>query len=73
MPSRAAFPQPPALFDTRGGNLPQPKEFNVIDLTVYPETVDRNIAYCRDRGITLPTFAMMKDPRLVPASIKDTV
>ncbi|MFH1152976.1 MAG: pyridoxal-phosphate dependent enzyme [Pseudomonadota bacterium] len=43
----------------------------MIDLTIHPETLEKNIAYCRDKGITLPTFAMMKDPGKVPGTIKD--
>jgi len=43
----------------------------VIDLTLHPETIENNIAYCREKGITLPTFAMMKNPETVPGKIKD--
>ena len=43
----------------------------MIDLTIYPETLDRNIKYCRDKNITLPTMAMMKDPELIPDKIKE--
>jgi cysteine synthase len=47
------------------------KENNVIDLTVDAKTRDKTVAYCREKGITLPTFAMMQDPQKVPAKIKD--
>jgi len=43
----------------------------VIDLTVNKKTLKNNIAYCREKGITLPTFAMMKDPDTVPEKIKN--
>jgi cysteine synthase A len=43
----------------------------VIDLTVNTDIRDKTVAYCRDRGITLPTFAMMRDPRTVPAKIQE--
>ncbi len=43
----------------------------MIDLTIYPETLDKNVRYCREKGITLPTFSMMRDPQNVPAKIKD--
>ncbi len=42
----------------------------MIDLTIHADTLERNVEYCRERGIALPTFAMMKDPRKVPAKIK---
>jgi len=43
----------------------------VIDLTIHSKTLENNIAYCRKKGITLPTFAMMKNPATVPQKIKD--
>jgi cysteine synthase len=43
----------------------------VIDLTIHSKTLEKNIAYCRKKGITLPTFAMMKNPATVPQKIKD--
>ncbi len=42
----------------------------MIDLTLHPETLEKNIAYCREKGITLPTFDMMKHPEKVPDKIK---
>ena len=42
----------------------------MIDLTIDHKTLERTVAYCREKGITLPTFAMMKDPELVPDKIK---
>ena len=42
----------------------------MIDLTVYQKVLDSNIKYCREKGITLPTFEMMKNPELVPEKIK---
>ncbi|MBC2711911.1 MAG: pyridoxal-phosphate dependent enzyme [Desulfosarcina sp.] len=43
----------------------------MIDLTIYPEVLESNVQYCRDKGITLPTFAMMRNPENVPGKIKD--
>jgi len=43
----------------------------VIDLTMDPKTLEGNIAYCREKGIVLPTFAMMKHPDTVPEKIKE--
>lgn len=43
----------------------------MIDLTCNTESLEKTIRYCRGEGITLPTFAMMKDPQKVPGKIKD--
>ena len=43
----------------------------MIDLTVHSKTRESNIEYCREKGITLPTFSMMKSPENVPDKIKD--
>jgi len=43
----------------------------VIDLTIHAETLEKNITYCREKGITLPTFGMMKNPETVPKKIKE--
>jgi cysteine synthase A len=42
----------------------------VIDLRINQEILEKNISYCRDKGITLPTFEMMKNPGLVPEHIR---
>ncbi len=42
----------------------------MIDLTVHPETRDKNIAFCREKNIVLPTFAMMKHPETLPDVVK---
>jgi cysteine synthase A len=42
----------------------------VLDLTVNQKVLESTVAYCRDKGITLPTFAMMREPALVPDSIR---
>lgn len=42
-----------------------------IDLTVYPERLERTIQRVRERGIIIPTLAQMKDPNLIPAPIKE--
>ncbi len=43
----------------------------MIDLNVNNEIRKQNAAYCKSKGIKLPTFAMMKNPDLVPGDIKD--
>jgi len=43
----------------------------VIDLTLESRTLDKNIAYCKEKGITLPTFEMMRNPDKVPQKIKE--
>ncbi len=43
----------------------------MIDLTIHPETLAKTVEYCREKGITLPTFSMMKDPQTVPSKIKE--
>jgi len=43
----------------------------LIDLTIHPETLAKTVEYCREKGITLPTFSMMKDPQTVPSKIKE--
>ncbi len=35
------------------------------------EVLAKTVALCRERGITVPTFAQMKDPDRVPQSVKD--
>jgi cysteine synthase len=47
------------------------KEDAVIDLTINSATRDKTVQYCRQHKITLPTFAMMKDPQRVPGKIQE--
>ena len=42
----------------------------MLDLTVNHEVLESTVNFCREKGITLPTFGMMRDPRLVPESVK---
>lgn len=42
-----------------------------IDLSVIPERRERSIQRVRERGIIIPTFAQMKDPSLIPDSVKE--
>lgn len=42
----------------------------MIDLTVYPERRRRALQRVRERNIIIPTFAQMKNPALIPDSIK---
>ena len=43
----------------------------MIDLSLNSKTRDRNVAYCRAKNITLPTFDMMNNPHKVPGKIKN--
>jgi cysteine synthase len=42
----------------------------MLDLTEFPEIVEKNARYCREKGILLPTFAEMKDPSTVSPAIQ---
>jgi len=42
----------------------------MIELSMHGEIRDKNAQRCRERGIIYPTFAQMKDPRLVPEQIQ---
>jgi hypothetical protein len=41
-----------------------------LDLNINQTVLESTVKYCRDKGITLPTFAMMRDPGLVPDSVR---
>jgi len=41
-----------------------------IDLTIYEDQMERTIQRVRERHIVIPTFAQMKNPALIPNSIK---
>jgi cysteine synthase A len=43
----------------------------MISLTVNKETRARNIRRCREKGITLPTFAQMAEPERAPKKIQE--
>jgi cysteine synthase len=43
----------------------------MIDLTVHPEVLERTVERARERTISIPTFAQMRDPSLVPPRIVD--
>jgi len=42
-----------------------------IDLTIYPERLERTIKRARDRNIIIPTFEQMRDPSRIPDKIKE--
>ncbi len=44
-----------------------------IDLTVYPDRLERTIQQVRQRKIIIPTFAQMKNPALVPTSVRESL
>ena len=43
----------------------------IVDKVVNPEVRDRAVERCREKNIILPTFEEMKNPELIPDSIKD--
>lgn len=43
----------------------------MIRLDLHPEVRARNVQRCRERGIVLPTFAQMRDPSLIPSSVRE--
>ena len=45
----------------------------MLDLRINQAVLESTVTFCRDKGITLPTFAMMRDPRLVPDAIKQVL
>ncbi len=42
----------------------------MIDLTVHPDHLTRAVQRARERNIIIPTFAQMRNPALIPDSIK---
>ena len=42
-----------------------------IDLTTYPDRLERTVKQARDRNIIIPTFDQMRNPDLVPDKIKE--
>jgi len=45
----------------------------MIDLTINEERLERAIQRARERNIIIPTFAQMRDPSLIPDSVKGTL
>lgn len=43
----------------------------MIDLSINPRTLEKNIAFCKEKKIALPTFEMMKNPDKIPVAIKE--
>ena len=43
----------------------------MIDLTIYEDRLQRAVKRAKERNIIIPTFAQMKDPSLIPDSIKE--
>lgn len=41
-----------------------------IDLTVYPDRLERAVQRARERNIIIPTFAQMKDPQRIPPQVR---
>jgi cysteine synthase len=45
----------------------------MIDLTIEQETLERSIKRAQEQNIVIPTFAQMKNPDLIPDSIKESL
>ena len=45
----------------------------MLDLAVNQQVLGGTVDFCRAKGITLPTFAMMRDPSLVPDSVRNVL
>ncbi len=43
----------------------------MIDLTIHPEALARNIQKARENGVVIPTFAQMRDPNLIPEEVRE--
>jgi len=43
----------------------------MIDLTVFPQALDRTIELARQRNIIIPTIRQQRDPSLIPEKIRD--
>jgi cysteine synthase len=43
----------------------------MIDLTVYPDRLERAVKRARERNIIIPTYKQMKNPALIPARMKE--
>ncbi|HTY36054.1 MAG TPA: pyridoxal-phosphate dependent enzyme [Bacteroidota bacterium] len=41
-----------------------------IITTLHPEIITKTAQRCRQRGVTIPTFAQMRDPTLIPEEIR---
>jgi cysteine synthase len=44
-----------------------------IDLTVFPDRLERAVQQVRERNIIIPTFAQMKDPSRVPVKVREAL
>ena len=45
----------------------------LINLEKHPEIIKKNAERCKEKGITLPTFKQMKNPALIPDSVKENL
>lgn len=45
----------------------------MIDLTTVEETLERSVVRAREQNIIIPTFSQMKNPELIPDSIKESL
>ncbi|PJF44990.1 MAG: pyridoxal-5-phosphate-dependent protein subunit beta, partial [Phototrophicales bacterium] len=43
----------------------------MIDLTVYPDVLERTVQRARERHIFMPTFGMMRNPQTLPSALRE--
>lgn len=44
---------------------------NLIDLTIHEEQLEKTVKSAREKNLVIPTLAQMKDPALIPDSVKE--
>lgn len=54
-----------------GGRSQMDNKYKLIDLTVNEEQAKKNAKLAKEKNIVIPTMAQMKDPSLIPESIKE--
>lgn len=45
--------------------------YNLIDLTVNEDVLEKAVKRAKEQGIVIPTFAQMKNPELIPDEVKE--
>lgn len=48
-------------------------KYNLIDLTVNEEVLEKAVKRAKEQGIVIPTFEQMKNPELIPDEVKENL